>query len=221
MSASHAAAGASKPSSCVISAASASGPSRRSLGIDVLPAAQEAHEVLARDGLDLRAQPLDRVAMNAREQRAIAPFALGRAGRERAPHREAFAGELGQRHLDVRRGQRHRLRRVPWRSPVPVPASRPRTISTSASSRVHDCAANSAGAAIGGESCGAWEHAQRTAAGVPPRPTTRLRRSGLTGVAASSFVTRFASVSVATNARQGALRATSASVTKARPSSAS
>ena len=39
-----------------------------------LPGEQEAQEVARRDRLDLRAQPLDGVAMNARQQPALAPF---------------------------------------------------------------------------------------------------------------------------------------------------
>ena len=55
-------------------------------GVDVLPREQEAHEVGRADRLDLRAQAVQRVAMDAREQRAVAPFER-RVGR--APAREA------------------------------------------------------------------------------------------------------------------------------------
>src|SRR5207244_1553834 len=43
---------------------------------DVLPAAEEAHEILAGDRLDLLPQTLDGVTMNAREERAVAPLGL-------------------------------------------------------------------------------------------------------------------------------------------------
>ena len=44
------------------------------VGRDALPVEQEAQEVARRDRLDLRAQALDRVAVDAREQPALAPF---------------------------------------------------------------------------------------------------------------------------------------------------
>ena len=43
-------------------------------GIDVLPLEEEAHEIGGADRLDLGAQAVDGVAMDARKQRAIAPF---------------------------------------------------------------------------------------------------------------------------------------------------
>src|SRR2546426_10917069 len=46
----------------------------------MLPMQQEAHEVGRGDRLDLGAQAVQRVAMNAREQPAIAPFELARSG---------------------------------------------------------------------------------------------------------------------------------------------
>ena len=49
--------------------------------IDVLPAEEEAHEVRRADRLDLGAEPVQRVAMDAREQRPIAPFERPMAGR--------------------------------------------------------------------------------------------------------------------------------------------
>ena len=52
-------AGASKPSSCASTPASASGPLSALAGADVLPLEQEAHEVARLDRLDLAAQALD------------------------------------------------------------------------------------------------------------------------------------------------------------------
>src|SRR5690348_17491429 len=41
---------------------------------DVLPGEEEAHEIRGVNRLDLRAQSIERVAMNARQQAAIAPL---------------------------------------------------------------------------------------------------------------------------------------------------
>ena len=43
-------------------------------GIDVLPLEEEPHEVGRADRLDLGAQPVERVAVDAREERAVAPL---------------------------------------------------------------------------------------------------------------------------------------------------
>ena len=50
------------------------GPSTCASGDDALPLEEEAQEVARGHGLDLRAQPLDRVVMDAGEQPALAPF---------------------------------------------------------------------------------------------------------------------------------------------------
>ena len=42
-------------------------------GIDVLPAGQEVQELRGGDGLDLLAQPVERVAVDAGQQPAVAP----------------------------------------------------------------------------------------------------------------------------------------------------
>src|SRR5207253_4054851 len=58
---------------------------------DALPVEEKAHEVARLDGLDLGAQPLDGVAVDAREQPPLAPLAFrGRRGRERAAPRKAL-----------------------------------------------------------------------------------------------------------------------------------
>ena len=75
----------------------------------MLPAEQKAKEIPARDGLDLLPQPLDRIAMNAREQRAIAPFGLCGVRRVNEPLMiDAFGNERGQRGLDLVARQPHR-----------------------------------------------------------------------------------------------------------------
>src|ERR1700691_1103086 len=50
--------------------------------IEVLPAPEERVEFRRGDGLDLAAQPPDGEPMDARQQSAVAPFELTRAGRE-------------------------------------------------------------------------------------------------------------------------------------------
>ena len=50
------------------------------VGFDVLPSEQEAHAVGGADRLDVRAQAVQRVAMNPRQQRTIAPFDERRTG---------------------------------------------------------------------------------------------------------------------------------------------
>ena len=111
------------------------GPSIRASGVDALPAQQEAQEIARGDRLDLGAQPLDGVAVDARQQPALAPFVRRRSRREAAAQGEAFGLERRER------GARSRPARAradaasvsgvtgPW------PSSRPRRISISASSR--------------------------------------------------------------------------------------
>ena len=73
MLASHAAAGTSKPASCAHDLGHAARAFEPVLGVDVLPAGQEAQELRGGDGLDLLAQPVERVAVDAGEQAAVAP----------------------------------------------------------------------------------------------------------------------------------------------------
>ncbi len=74
----------------------------------VLPAEQEAHEILRRHRLDFLAQAADRVAMDAGQQRAVAPFGRRRAWRVDARHRHAFAGETCERAQYVGHRNGHR-----------------------------------------------------------------------------------------------------------------
>ena len=62
-------------------------PDEPAVRIEVMPCEQEAHEVGRVDRLDLGAQPVQRVAVDARQQRAIAPLNLGQAER---------VGQVGQ-----------------------------------------------------------------------------------------------------------------------------
>ena len=94
------------------------------IGAHVLPCEQEAQEIARRDGFYFRAQALQRVAVNAGEQSALAPFFAVRAGREAAAHRKPFGLERCERGGDLaglqaeRRGERDRRDR-----PQPFEAS--------------------------------------------------------------------------------------------------
>ena len=71
-------------------------------GRHALPLEQEAQEVPRLHGLDFRAQALHGVAMDAREQAALAPLFFRGARREAAAHREAFGLKSGERGVDLR-----------------------------------------------------------------------------------------------------------------------
>ena len=81
---------------------------------DPLPVEQEAQEVARGDRLDFGAQPVQRIAVNAGEEPALAPF-FGvrtfdiRAGCEAAAQREAFLLQRRQRTGDAGRRQPERL----------------------------------------------------------------------------------------------------------------
>ena len=75
------------------------------VGRAVLPAQQEAHEVARADGLDLLAQEVEGVAMDARQETAVAEFvgAVGRraggAGRRQGAARDAGRREATAQHV--------------------------------------------------------------------------------------------------------------------------
>ena len=77
--------------------------------VHVLPDEEEAHEVGRRDRLDLRAQAIQRVAVDSRQQRSIAPLIRLT---ERSPEHDAVGFERDERRFDVglfdaeRRGER-------------------------------------------------------------------------------------------------------------------
>ncbi|RYY81217.1 MAG: hypothetical protein EOO24_42560, partial [Comamonadaceae bacterium] len=72
---------------------------------DVLPLEEKTCEVARLDRLDLAPQPAQRVAVDARQQVALAPL-IGRRGRaEAALHQRAFALQRQQRNLGL--GGRH------------------------------------------------------------------------------------------------------------------
>jgi hypothetical protein len=58
---------------------------RRAIVVHVLPLEQEAHEVGRRHRLDLGAQPRQRVAVDARQQRAVAPLGVAARGDVKRP----------------------------------------------------------------------------------------------------------------------------------------
>ena len=78
----------------------------------LVPAEQEAHELRRRHRLDLGAQLVARVAVDAREQAAVAPFG-GAGGGEGAAHHRAFDFELQQarQHRVAAHAQRRGQRR--------------------------------------------------------------------------------------------------------------
>ena len=88
------AAASSKPSSCATTSRRPSRPVSRRDGSTCCQREQEAHEVGRADRLDLRAQAVERVAMDAREQRAVAPLESSasdrRARREPAAQHDAL-----------------------------------------------------------------------------------------------------------------------------------
>ena len=83
---------------------------------ELLPVAQEAHEVARLHRLYLAPQPLQRVAVDAREQVAFAPFDRGirvaGGDGETTLHGHAFALQLQQRDVDVRGRHRQRIREL-------------------------------------------------------------------------------------------------------------
>ena len=111
MSVSHAAAGASNPSSCVEHRSHRVRALHPRIRQDPLPVEQKAQEIPRRHRLDLGAQPLDGVAVNAREQAPLAPFVLGGAGREPAAQGEALALQDREGAVDGRQRQTRANRR--------------------------------------------------------------------------------------------------------------
>src|SRR5262249_20902820 len=75
---------------------------------DVLPAEEEAEEVLRRRRLDLAPQPPERQPVDAREQRPLAPLGLGRALAVAALQDETLALQRRQLVVDVRDPQPRR-----------------------------------------------------------------------------------------------------------------
>src|SRR5262249_60844550 len=71
-------------------------PLHARIGRHALPGQQEAQEIARRDRLDLCPQALDRVAVNAGEQAALAPFFAAGGGRETPTHGEALGFERWQ-----------------------------------------------------------------------------------------------------------------------------
>ena len=80
----------------------------------MLPAEEEAHEIRRADRLDLGAQPVQRVAMNAGEERPVAPFE-----RPVSPGREASAKHHAVRFEQQERRVGIRGRNAKWIQPAP------------------------------------------------------------------------------------------------------
>src|SRR4029078_6468666 len=75
--------------------------------IDVLPREQESHEIGRAHWFDLRAEPIERVAMNARKETAIAPLERRRPSKSASQNR-AFRFEREERGGPVRLSDRTR-----------------------------------------------------------------------------------------------------------------
>ena len=100
-------------------------PFHLGVGRDPLPAEQEAQEVARGDRLDLRAQSLDRVAVDACEEPALAPFVRHHTRREAAAHGETFGFERQERWRDF-------VRIEPERSRERIFGDRPQTFEPTA-----------------------------------------------------------------------------------------
>ena len=87
-------------------------PREPARGLHVLPREQEAHELGRADRRDLGAQPVQRVAMNAREEPPVAPFEHTDTRRERAAQDDALGFEREQRCVDVCLEEFRRCRRA-------------------------------------------------------------------------------------------------------------
>ena len=133
ISVSHAAAGASKPSSNATAAGTASGSCQPRLVGHPLPVEQKAQEVTRGDRFDLRAQTTDRVVMDAREQSPITPFVDVGAWREAAAQGEALGLQREQRRLISSGSSPSGAASAPGVT-GPSPSSRPRRTSVKASS---------------------------------------------------------------------------------------
>ena len=116
----------------------------------MLPAEEEAHEIGGADRLDLGAQPVQRVAVDACEQRAVAPFERRLTRREASPQHDAVGLEQQEGRVRIRRrdaeriGQRRRGDGPGQRQPASA------AISAMASPRVQAFASRDAGGWSGG-----------------------------------------------------------------------
>jgi hypothetical protein len=68
----------------------------------VLPVELKAHEIGRADRLNFRPQPIERIAMNTRQQAPIAPFERGSRRREPAAQYNALRLERRQGRVDER-----------------------------------------------------------------------------------------------------------------------
>src|SRR5947209_3376679 len=75
----------------------------------MLPGEEEAHEIGGSDRLDFSAQAIERVAVDAREESAIAPFGSKRASRERTAEDGAFGFEFQEGGVGVLFFDAHRF----------------------------------------------------------------------------------------------------------------
>src|ERR1700730_9887194 len=76
-------------------------PRHPRIGVNPLPAKEEAQKVARGDRLDFGAEAVDRVAVNPGEQPALAPFVFGRPRREASAQGEAFGLESSETGREV------------------------------------------------------------------------------------------------------------------------
>ena len=184
ISVSQAPAGASNPSSWPSTAASASGPSMRASSRHPLPGEQEAQEVARRDRLDLGAQPLQRVAVDARQQAALAPLVARGIRREAPAQRKPFR-------LQAQRARR-RWRRARGRAARPArPRRQGRDLRAGraefrpALRRPTSAARHAAPARRSADRARHRATAPGIAAAARPRSTARFRTAGLSPAVAA------------------------------------
>ena len=122
------------------------------------------------DRLDLGAQPLDRVAVDARQQPPLAPFLALAPGVNRPRIAKPSVSSAASA-AAISPARARAARRARPGVTGPRPSSRPRRISTSASSRDQSARRRSAGAAIAGSSRRLGPQGAGTAAAARPRST--------------------------------------------------
>ena len=166
---SHSAAGSAKPCSSP-STARKRLAALAALGAQALPVEQEALIVGERRGLDLVAQPLQRVAMDAREQAPLAPLLARASPREVAAHRRALLLERERAPAARRRRASPNGRASASAVTGPSASKRLRTSSRSAVSRLDGARRRARRARSAGDGARQRERRPRAAARRRPRP---------------------------------------------------
>src|SRR5204862_7141201 len=79
---------------------------------EALPLEQEPQKIGSRDGFDFLPKPVERIAMDTREQPALAPFGDRDAAGEPAAQRKSFVLERRESEIDVDDRQAQRVREI-------------------------------------------------------------------------------------------------------------